>query len=309
MSRITQIRNLREQCKSLNPVSANDDTRWFIQLVDKNMQELYKIFVYIPRDFPTAPPQITVSIALNHPWVHATTKVVQHPQVIPWNPKNDLSAIVIDVLREFTTKKPAILQDDSLLRRGSAQSSASQSTPSIIEIVAMPSIPLEFPELKSLPLDDLEALERDSLTLDSFIDSMALMNKYKEMKDAERAVTLQRAQDAIRQQERLDCVQNQIQEDFENMANLRSELELVMQERDSIMSHYTPKYLARDLSVLAEKVERESGTFIEADELTDDVKSKFLQQRALYHKAMALGELLTVHSGSRIIGSPRSATK
>lgn len=309
MSRISQIRNIRDKCKSINPVSPNDDTRWFIQLVDKNMQELYKIFVYIPRDFPTAPPQITLSTVLDHPWVNHATKVVQHPQLIHWDPVTDLAAVLLDVLREFTTKKPTLLNDDSVLRRGSLQSSTSQSAPGLVEVVGMPAIPSEFPELKTLPLDTLEAFDRDTVKLDAYVDSMAILVKYREMKDSERTATFNRAQESLRVKDRIDDLQRQIDSDFENIGLLRSGLEKLMQERDSILSHYTPKFLLKDLYGLADKAEAESASFIQASDGTDDAKSKYLQQRILYHKAMALSELLTVHSGSRILGSPRSATR
>ncbi len=308
MSRISQIRNLRDQCKSLNPVSTSDDTRWYIQLVDKDMHELYKIFLYIPRDFPTSPPQITLSAALDHVWVNQATKVVQHPRVMTWDPRCDLSSVILDVLREFTTKKPKILHGD-VLRRESVQSSASQSSPSLIEVVSMPPLPQEFPELKALALDDMEMMDRNSSHLDAFVDSMPLIVKYHKMKEAEGADCLMQAHAATRQKEKVDSLQNQIQTDFESIACTRAELEKVMQERDSIMSHYTPKYLSKDLTLLAEKADRESAAFIETETLTEESRSKFLQQRILYHKAMAFSELLTVHSGSKILGSPRSALR
>ncbi len=309
MSRITQIRNMREKCKSLNAVSPNDDTRWFIQLVDKNMQELYKIFIYIPRDFPTAPPQITVSVVLDHPWVNSGTKVVQHPLIIAWNSHNDIGAILMDVLREFTTKKPRAIEDESVLRRSSVQSSASQSSPSIIEIVAVPNIPAEFDELKPLTLDRLEELDKEPGYLDKFIDSMELITKYRNLKNDARAETLLTAKEAKIAEENLNQSTGKLQSVLDDISELRVEFEEVLRERDSIMSHYTPKYLLKDLSVLADQMDAQSAQFVDELEKDDESKNKYLHQRILYHKAMALSELLTVHSGSRALGSPRSGAK
>jgi hypothetical protein len=300
---------MREKCKSLNAVSANDDTRWFVQLVDKNMKELYKIFLYIPRDFPNAPPQITVSDVLDHPWVNQDTKVVQHPLVISWNAHNELGAILMDVLREFTTKKPRVVDNDSRLRRTSVQSSASQSSPSIIEIVAMPSIPPDFPELKELPLEVLEDLDKEPARLGTYIDSMELMTKYRTMTRMAREETLLVAKEGLIAQGLLDHSEQNLQSVLADISKLRAEFEESLQERDSIMSHYTPNYLLRDLSVLADQMDTQSAHFIESFERDEESRNKYLQQRILYHKAMALSELLTVHSGSRALGSPRGGVK
>lgn len=308
MSRIAQIRNMRDRCRSINPVSSTDDTRWYIQLVNKDMVELYKIFVYIPRDFPTSPPQITVSHILEHSWVNASTKVVQHPELVSWKTGNDLGNILVDILQEFTTKKPRVIKDDSA-RRDSAQSSVSQSAGSYVEVLAMPAIPADFPELQALSVDELENLDKDPSVLDSFISTLPLMQTYHKMKDAERKVSLSTAQEALLVHDDLKNSQKLVNSLGETLEGLRKDLETVLDERDQIMSHYTPKYLLKDLSELSNQTDRDSARFLDSQNQSEEAKSAYLQQRILYHKSMALSDLLTVHSASRIIGSPRNQTK
>jgi hypothetical protein len=300
---------MRERCKTLTPVSSNDDTWWFVQLVDRNMKELYKINLYLPVEFPTNPPQVSLSVVLEHEWVDPTTKRVWHPKLRHWNPRFEIGSILMEILSELTTKKPRIIADSDSNRRTSvAESSVTQS--SVAEVLAIPSIPNEVHELVDLPLDILEKLESDPTELDKFIDSMALVSRYTRMKDDEKQKTLLVAQSTVSEQGTLNKSVTALDAVFDQLTSLKTELEKVMTERDAMMSKYTPKYLLNDLREIAELTDRQTSRIVKASDISlEELKSQLLQQRLLHHKAMALSELLSVHSGSHIIGSPRSASK
>ena len=159
LARINQIKSMRQQCKSLNQFYGNDDSMWYIQLVDKNMQELYKILLTLPKDFPNVAPQISVSQLLDHPWVDPAVRTVRHPTVVGWNPKCDVGTVILDVLREFTTKKPTLIPDNNTPRGQTTVKPADNDI----------TVPAVFPGLNDLPLEYLQKMDEDDSLLNDFV--------------------------------------------------------------------------------------------------------------------------------------------
>jgi len=172
----------------------------------------------------------------------------------------------------------------------------------------MPNIPQDFPDLDDLPLDTLEKLETDPAELEKFIHTMPIVVKYATIRKTENEKSVS---DGTRVQEYHTAIRmktEHLDKSFEELGSLRKQLEDVMAERDAVMAKFTPKNLVKELNKLAESTDKETNQISGSNSLSlEDMKSKILQQRILHHKAAALSELLTVHSGSHILTSPRSS--
>lgn len=300
--RVQQIRAMKEQCKSLNPVVSGDDTQWFIQLVDKNMRELYKIFLTLPRGFPTTPPRVTLSVPLGHPWVDPNSKVVNHPSIVSWSRESEIGRIMMDILKEFTTKKPVVMQDVvSTPRVGVGSQAPSPARPSgVIETVAFPVLPTEYSELNDLSLEQLEAMEADPNLLDAYLDKLVIVQKYKQVasetksKSRELAMTISEDYDKL--------LNSQFMQDTQlaQIHQTKAILETLLVQKDAMLCKFTPKNLLSDLTAIVARTEKETSRLLSEMSSIEEVKPQLIEQRMLHHKANALSELLSAHSTSRI---------
>ncbi len=291
-----QIRAMKEQCKSLNPVVAGDDSQWFVQLVDKNMRELYKIYLHLPRGFPTTPPRVSLSVILNHPWVDPRTKTVNHPSLVGWSRDSEIGRIMMDILREFTTKKPPVIQSGS---PNSSISEASNMT-TAIETVTMPVIPTAFPDLNDLPLDKLEALESDPKALEAYVESMPILDRYKTLSAESRTRNNETKMIISDAYDRLLSSQFQQEGDLKSIQMAKMDLDLVTEQKEGLLSTFTPQTLLRDLTEVIQSTDAEQARLSSEFTTIDEMKANFIGNRILHHKAAALSELLSAHSTSRI---------
>lgn len=292
---------MKEQCKSLNPVVAGDDSQWFVQLVDKNMRELYKIYVHLPRGFPTTPPRVSLSVALSHPWVDPKSKNVSHPGLVAWSRDSEIGRIVMDILREFTTKKPSVIQSgDEPISGKTISPVVITSSPVVIETVAMPAIPTEFPELNDLPLDKLEALDIDSVALDSFVETMAILERYKRLGAESRSRTNEVTMIVSDSYDKLLNSQFTQENNLRTIQQTKVQLDLLNEQKESLLFKFTPQNLVKDLAEVVRTTDAEHARFVAEFTSIEDVKARMIENRILHHKAAALAELLSAHSGSRV---------
>ena len=292
---------MRQKCKSVNRANSGDDTHWYIQLVDKSMNELYKILIFLPREFPIAPPKITVTQKLRHPWVNMQTLEVFHHDLTSWSSRSDLGATVVEILREFTTSKPAIVGESNTQQ---VTSTILPQSGNILEMVSMPVIPGDFPELKSLKDAELELLDSDSAVFDGFITNLILVTKYRQMKEELLHDNVDEASSLIKLHDSVLSAQSLLETHTQDLSLLQKNVDALVVERDSLMKKFTPKTLLDDLSKLVDSTESETNSILSNFTLTEDSKAALLQQRIMHHKAKALTELISIHGTSKLSTSP-----
>lgn len=171
--------------------------------------------------------------------------------------------------------------------------------------VPLPSIPLEFQELKEAKLDVLEQLEMNQTALEEFISNMAIVQNYSKAKD-ETALRARDLADAnMAAYLKLTSCQAEVDDLSKALEDARTRVEISFSERDALMSKFTPKNLLMDLEAIAEKSDRDTEKILAEFTTLEAAKSSILNQRILHHKAKALADLISSH-GSRGL-SPRSS--
>jgi len=170
--------------------------------------------------------------------------------------------------------------------------------------VPLPTIPVEFQELKDAKLDTLEQLEMNQTALEDFISHMAIVQNYTKAREETELKTRDLADANITAHQKLVACQSEIDEVAKALEDVRTRVEVSFSERDALMSKFTPKHLLKDLDAIAGKTDQETERILSEFTTLETAKAAILSQRSLHHKARALADLISSH-GSRAL-SPRS---
>ena len=173
--------------------------------------------------------------------------------------------------------------------------------------VPVPAIPIDFPELRNLSVEQLEQLEMNQTALEEFVGNMPIIQNYRKAREE----TDTKANDQALQNLTAHSKLNTATGDLDSLANrlneVRERTEISFSERDDLMSKFTPKNILRDLETIAQSTDRETEKILSEFTSLDTAKTAILNQRILHHKAKALADLISSH-GSRVV-SPRSASR
>lgn len=164
-----------------------------------------------------------------------------------------------------------------------------------IETVPLPALPVDFPELRSLPLDKLEQLELNPLSLDDFIANMTIIHNYTKAKEETNAKKIEICRNSLAVHSKIEFLRESVLQSSDHLRAAREKAEQSNAERNILLSKHTPKNLMQDLTKVAESSEAAADKIASSFTSVEAAKADFLTQRVLYHKAMALSDLISAH--------------
>jgi tRNA G10 N-methylase Trm11 len=172
------------------------------------------------------------------------------------------------------------------------------------DLVPLPALPVDFPELRALSQEKLEQLEVNPLSLDDFILNMAVVQKYSKAKAETDRKRYEICRKSVAYNFDIDESREELSSASTRLGEARRKTQESNAERDSLMSKYTPKNLMHDLDKVAESCETVTNELMSSFTSVEAAKAEFLSQRVLYHKAMALSDLISSHGSRSQITTP-----
>ena len=177
------------------------------------------------------------------------------------------------------------------------------------ELFPMPTLPVDFPEIKAIPTEMLEQLEINQTALDEFVSNMEIVAKYKKQAVELDEKKTKMASKNVSEKARVDFLREECATVASELKEVKSRAEKSFAERDAMMSKYTPKNLVLNLDNLAASTDTETERLMSEFTSLDAAKASILQQRIVHHKARALSDLISSHSTARVGQSPRHNMK
>ncbi|XP_053695765.1 vacuolar protein sorting-associated protein 37A [Sabethes cyaneus] len=128
--------------------------------------------------FPNEKPTLIVSPILNHPWVNATTGVIENaPGILNYTIHSDLGRVVQAIGREFEKHPPSVLNDSSSCAPQHNRTESNQENCTDSRNIASPVAEQDSFGLCALQIDELTRLNNDEDYREDFIEKISFVQK------------------------------------------------------------------------------------------------------------------------------------
>ena len=129
---------------------------------------------------------------------------------------------------------------------------------------AVPPLPSEFPELKSMSLDEIQALTGDSVARKDFIDEQESVAVFKSLAVSTREEAAKLAQSNLDASNEIAELRDQLKALQSNNGSKAEELKKLLAKKQAVLSRFEPNRLARDLELTAQEIDNQSESLAEA---------------------------------------------
>mmetsp|Transcript_15146 Transcript_15146/g.25943 ORF Transcript_15146/g.25943 Transcript_15146/m.25943 type:complete len:333 (-) Transcript_15146:381-1379(-) len=253
--------------------------------------------IQLPPNFPNEPPAVTLAEPkrLEHAWLDRNQYVV-YPKLFPgqWRPTDSLGRTIQDVLQEFSRNPPTCKSPATMSSSSSASRSSPKPLPAPQRFTAVPSVPVEFPELRTKTSAELETMLQDQETFDGWLKQQPGVVNLKNIRDqiaANNALLNQRVNEL---EERVRGADEEYEPIRIALDTKMAQLDQVTRKKRDLLDRETAGVQMQRLQEGADEVDGESQRV--AERMCSggvDAKqfiSEYLDLRRRYHSRMARRE-------------------
>eukprot|EP00741_Cyanophora_paradoxa_P013106 tig00020675_g12659.t1 len=312
-----QVQSLSQHVLNLRSLDASKSTfEATVQVPPTNASIVLRIS--LPPNFPQ---EASPTVALvqppwgcTHPWLDGQQVVTGHDALRRWSSDRDIGKVVSEIIREFTIRPPRLPGASPHAQRAPSFPNANGARASngraeddgwtLVPRVNL-TVPSDFPELHSKTSAELEVLESDRATFDSFIAGLDCIKEAKRLRaDLAKANADQEQKNAKLQQE-VSTLEQEVRRLGDAQRERRTKLEASVRRQQAIAERNSVASLARAVQGAAEEVDRRTErlaqSFIRGETDARAFMEKYMKERTAYHRHMAKREW---HLASAQAGRP-----
>ncbi|CAG9135153.1 unnamed protein product [Plutella xylostella] len=274
-----QIDTLKIFNDNVTEISANEEYRVDFNADGRSMS----LSIILTPEFPSEKPVIFVNPAFPHPWIaENSNQVLGAPGLLNYTQHSDLGRVVQAIIREFQKSAPRMPSNEE------ETTNEHQHTAS--------TVPLMFPELQNLTIEELQEILENQDLQDQFLESDPQLLQLDLETEAVMCSIEKMAKDNMEKQEMVDTLKTDVIDRISSIVQMKMNYEELNNKHQKLSEKYDPHRIRECLKEAALKADEDAEVIAEQFLLgnvpVETFVSKFAEKRVLGQARRAREERL-----------------